>query len=92
MEKTRRYRGRAVEPRPKREPGGTRGRPPIHPPEDCKRTMVRSTDAEASAWEVAAEITERRLGLSRGALTIGPWARRVLNEAAKRAIEGDSEE
>lgn len=60
-----------------------RGRPPVHPPEDCKRLMTRTTEEEYEAWTLAAEKEAKRLGLPPGKLTIGPWSRKVLNEAAK---------
>lgn len=58
-----------------------RGRPAIHPPEDHKRLMTRTTEEEYTAWAVAAEMAARALGLPN--LTIGPWSRMVLNQAAR---------
>lgn len=60
-----------------------RGRPPVHPPEDCKRLMTRTSEEEYEAWEKAAEVEARALGLPVNKLTIGPWSRRVLNQAAR---------
>jgi len=60
-----------------------RGRPPVHPPEDCKRLMTRTSEGEYDAWAQAAEIEARQLGLPVTKLTIGPWSRMVLNRAAK---------
>jgi hypothetical protein len=58
-----------------------RGRPPVHPPEDCKRLMTRTTEEEYEAWTAAAEKAAKELGLPN--LTIGPWSRMVLNQAAR---------
>jgi hypothetical protein len=60
-----------------------RGAPRVHPPEDCKRLMTRTSEAEYEAWARAAEIEAKKLGLPVGKLTIGPWSRMVLNRAAK---------
>lgn len=49
--------------------------------EDSKRLMTRTTEAEYEAWTAAAEKAARQLGLPH--LTIGPWSRMVLNQAAK---------
>jgi len=59
---------------PKKPKRDHAGRPPIHPAADCRRTMVRSTRGEEEAWHAAASV---------GKLTIGPWARKILNQAAR---------
>lgn len=58
-----------------------RGRPPIHPPEDKKRLMTRTSEGEYDAWARAAEKAASDLGIPN--LTIGPWSRMVLNQAAR---------
>lgn len=58
-----------------------RGRPPVHKPEENKRLMTRTTEAEYELWTAAAEKAARDLGIPN--LTIGPWSRMVLNQAAK---------
>jgi hypothetical protein len=50
------------------------GRPAVHPPEDCKRLMTRTTEEEYDIWWRAAQ---------REGLTIGPWSRMILNRAAR---------
>lgn len=52
-----------------------------HKPEECKRLMTRTTEAEYEAWHAAAEKAGKKLGLPN--LTIGPWSRMVLNQAAR---------
>jgi hypothetical protein len=51
-----------------------RGRPPIHPPDDKKRLMTRTTETEYHIWAAAAK---------KEGLTIGPWSRMILNRAAR---------
>lgn len=58
----------------KNSPNQYRGRPKIHPPEDCKRLMTRSTQAEYEVWAKAAGVE---------GLSIGPWSRMILNRAAR---------
>lgn len=90
------HRGRPVKQKtaPRKSPGRSRGElpadPELHgvPPEETKRTMVRSLISEEQTWQQAATQTERGLGLAAGQLTIGPWARRELNAAAKRILSG----
>lgn len=61
--------------------GKRRGRPPVHPAEDNKRLMTRTTTDEYNAWAEAASKAAHELGLPN--LTIGPWSRMVLNQAAR---------
>jgi hypothetical protein len=78
----RRHRGRPVKPKTPRR--AKLGRPPVHPPEDVRRTMVRSTVAEEEAWDRAAALASAELGLRAGAeLTRGPWLRRLANREAE---------
>lgn len=58
---------------------------PLSLREDKERTMVRSTKLEELRWKIAAVKCSERLKLTNGsALTIGPWARRTLNEGADK--------
>lgn len=56
-------------------------------PDETVRTQIPSTVEERDMWRDAASITERKLGLSPGALTVGPWARRALNAAARTILD-----
>lgn len=64
-------------------PKRKRGRPPKPLAErHDKANEILSTEAEAEAWRFAA----RRASLRAGApISFPEWARRVLNEAARRA-------
>lgn len=82
------HRGRPV--KPKRVLRAVRGRPPVHPAEDQKLTMVRSTVNERASWDEAAAIESKILNLPPGSeLTIGPWLRRVANERATLMFQSE---
>jgi hypothetical protein len=49
--------------------------------EDNKRLMTRSTEEEFEAWHEAAKRASKAFGLPH--LTVGPWSRMVLNQAAR---------